>query len=334
MTWETGTATDHVDLLNKIRDFLTTNATLVADGENWTQELGNTGVLTNNDAITLRGPGLGGTDNIYCGLDIVENPNGDTYNLRLWGHSGFDSDLDPRTQPLSSPDVYLLTWDQAMTYWIIANGRRWIIVIKTATTYSIGYSGFFLPYASPSEYPFPMMVAGMSRNNNRWSSTDSRDRFIASPGFKTLWVYFPDNVWRHISNYEADNGSVSFGTDADSQGYMFPTRSFDDYDSVVRADYEDSYVDFESPDIETITDRAGPCFDGSYLLRDLVIVSAAWTTNQGAYNSVMGVVEGVFWVPGRANSAENIINKDGTDYLVVQNLGRTGFRDYAAVRLV
>ncbi len=36
MAWETGTATGHIDLMNKLMTFLSTNADLVAAGQNWT----------------------------------------------------------------------------------------------------------------------------------------------------------------------------------------------------------------------------------------------------------------------------------------------------------
>lgn len=319
MAWETGTAAGHVDLINKIRDFLTTNTDLVNAGENWTQELGPTGTLVNGDSITLRGPGLTGSENIYCGLQAISNVGSDIYNIRTWGHPGFSGTLDPRDQVLKSPDVYVLCWDQTMNYWIVANGRRWMLIVKVSTVYSSAYCGFFLPYATPSEYPYPMAVAGISYANRRWSDQGERNRFMASPGKGAFWVYYPDNVWRQISNYEDNDNSPipEGGSDNQSFGYVFPTR-------------DATNSSFESPDAESITANANTCFDGSYLLRDLTIVSSEV---QSPYSAWMGVLDGVYWIPGRGNSVENIVDKDGQDHLVVQNLHRTGFRDYMAVRL-
>lgn len=320
MAWETGTASGHVDLINKIRDFLTTNVDLVNAGENWTQELGPTGALVNGDSITLRGPGLTGTENIYCGLQAVESVGSDIYNIRFWGHPGFSATLDPRDQALKSPDNYVLCWNQNMTYWIVANGRRWVLVVKVSTTYSSAYCGFFLPYATPSEYPYPMVVAGVSDLNARWSSQSNRTRFMADPGYGTMFTYYPDNVWRRISNY--DDGTGSFdeplsGNLPGSIGYMFPTQ-------------QEGYSTFQSPSARDVSANANTCLDGSYLLRDLTLVAAA---SGSPYNAFMGVLDGVYWVPGLGNSAENVITKGADDHLVVQNVFRTGFRDYMAVRL-
>lgn len=319
MAWETGTAANHVDLFNKIRDFLTTNTDLVNAGENWTQVLGPSGTLVHGDQITLKGPGLTGTDDIYFGMDTFEDPGADTYNMRFWGHAGFSVNQAPRSQALMSPDQYVLLWNQPMTYWIVGNGRRWMLAVKVATVYSSAYCGFILPYGSPSEYPYPMLVAGIARGNYRWSAEDSRNRFFASPGYDTMHLYYPDNVWRRVGNYENDstNSDIERGITWDHAAYMFPTRH-----------YDDKYVN--SPDDEEITFNTGKCFDGSYLLRDLTVISSE---QGGPYHAMMGVLDGAYWVPGRENSSENIVTKGGVDHLVVQNLFRNGFRDYMALRL-
>lgn len=325
MAWTTGSATDHVDLFNKIRDFLTTNTDLVNAGENWTQELGPTGALTHGDQITLRGPGLTGSDNIYCGLETTEDSGADVYNIRFWGHAAFSDTQAPRDQALKSPDQYVLLWNQPLTYWIIANGRRWMLVAKVSTVYSSAYCGFILPYAAPSEYPYPMVVAGMAPDNQRWSTVDERSRFMASPGYDTMHLYYPDNVWRRVANYENDqfNPDAAHGDSTFNAAFVHPTRSYsvsNDFNSA------QAYRD------DSITYYMGKCFDGSYLLRDLTLISSA-AHDRGPYHALMGVLDGTYWVSGRQNSAENMIEKDGVDHLVVQNLHRTGFRDYMAMRM-
>jgi len=298
MAWETGTAANHVDLFNKIRDFLTTNTDLVNAGENWTQVLGPSGTLVHGDQITLKGPGLTGTDAVYCGMETLENPGADTYNIRFWGHSGFSVNLEPRLQPLLSPDQYVLLWDQPMTYWIIGNGRRWMLVVKVSTVYSSAYCGFFLPYASPTEYPYPMMVAGISPGDQRWSSQDQRNRFMASPGYNTMFVYYPDNVWRRVANYQNDSNTPSpiYGNSVVASAYMFPTRDYSAAPGI------------RAVNSEVTTDQMTKCFDGSYIMRDLTIMGSG-AGNSGPYDAMIGVLDGVFWVPGRENSSENTISR-------------------------
>lgn len=304
MAYETGTATDHVDLFNKIRDFLTTNTDLVDSGENWTQELGETGTLTASDRITLRGPGLAGDDNIYCGMDLTENTEEDRFNLRIWGHAAFSETADPHEQSLQSRDVYVLLWDQEIDYWIMANGRRWMLAAKISTVYASAYVGFFLPYATPSEYPYPMYVAGISGFDRRWSSEDERDRFFVSPGYSTADVYYPDNNWRMVAN---DRNSGAHG---DAFTYPFAGGSF-----------------WGGPTSDDMIYRTSKCFDGSYVMRDVILCA------KNPYWSYLGVLDGAYWVPGRGNSSENVVTKDDVEYVVFQNLYRNGFRDYMALRL-
>lgn len=310
MAYAIGTATDHVDLFNKIRDFLTTNTDLVNAGQNWTQELGSTGTLTSSDQITLRGPGLAGTDNIYCGMDLTESVADDRFNLRIWGHAAFSSTIGPHDQSLQSRDVYVFLWNQPIDYWIIANGRRWMLAAKISTVYTSAYVGFFLPYATPSEYPYPMYVAGISAADRRWSSQDERDRFFVSPGYATADVYYPDNNWRMVANQYNDYDDRILG--AYGSAYTYPFIGDDGWGG---------------PSSDTMIYNTSKCFDGSYVMRDVILCS------NDPYASYLGVLDGAYWVPGRENSSENIITKDTVDYVVFQNLFRNGFRDYMALRL-
>jgi hypothetical protein len=310
MAWETGTVSDHIALFNKVRDFLTTNTDLVNAGQNWVQELGPTGALVQGDQVTLKGPGLAGGDSIYFGMDTTSSVEDDIFNLRLWGHAAFSSILGPREQSLMSSDVYHFLWNQPITYWIIANGRRWMLLTKISTVYTQSYVGFFLPYGTPSEYPYPMTIAATSGSNRRWSSEDQRDRFFVSPGNQTMYCYYPDNVWRMVANQDNDSNYRRLGRHGSA--FTFPFIGGDDWGG---------------PDSDSMIYNTAQCFDGSYILRDVILCS------NNPYDAYLGVLDGAHWVPGRAQSAENIITKDATDYLVSQNMFRNGFRDYMAMRL-
>ncbi|MDR9451658.1 MAG: hypothetical protein RI637_10615 [Acidimicrobiia bacterium] len=310
MAYEIGTASDHVDLFNKIRDFLTTNTTLVNAGENWEQMLGSTGVLTASDQITLRGPGLSNSDNIYCGLDLTESASDDRYNLRIWGHAAFSPTIAPHEQSLQSRDTYVFLWNQPIDYWLIANGRRWMLATKISTVYTSAYVGFFLPYGTPSEYPYPMYVAGISGTDRRWSSEDERDRFFVSPGYAMADVYYPDNVWRMVANQGDDHDDRVLGAYGSAYTYPFIGGS-----------------DWNGPSSDTMIYNTAKCFDGSYVMRDVILCA------NDPYDSYLGVLDGAYWVPGRENSSENVVTKDTVEYVVFQNMYRNGFRDYMALRL-
>lgn len=66
---------------------------------------------------------------------------------------------------------------------------------------------------------------------------------------------------------------------------------------------------------------------GGYSLSPISLIQ----TDNGIQN--YGVMDGVFAVPGQNNAAENILQMDGVDYLVVQDVFRTEVQKYFAVRL-
>ena len=65
---------------------------------------------------------------------------------------------------------------------------------------------------------------------------------------------------------------------------------------------------------------ARPCPDGSYPLLPLVLAG-------------LGEMDGCHAVPGFGNAAENLVRVGGIDHLVVQDVFRTGYGDYWALRL-
>ena len=62
------------------------------------------------------------------------------------------------------------------------------------------------------------------------------------------------------------------------------------------------------------------CPDGSYPLLPFILAG-------------LGEMEGCYCVPGYANAVENIISVGGVDHLVVQDVFRTGYSDYWALKL-
>ena len=52
----------------------------------------------------------------------------------------------------------------------VANGRRIVVVVKTGTYYECVHLGLFLPYATPAQYPYPLVVGGSYNGSTRWSN--------------------------------------------------------------------------------------------------------------------------------------------------------------------
>lgn len=188
MAYETGTATDYRDLLRKLRTFLT--GTLTPASERW-QELRWVEQATTQELI-LEGPGLAGADAIHVGIRSDQNTALDTYNWHIQGATGYlplDAWAD---QPNVSPERHMALWNQPMPYWFAANGRRILVAARVSTRLMLIHLGLVLPYATPGQYPYPLMVMGSS-SDTRWSSVASNlAPVIHTPaggwsGYAQLW---------------------------------------------------------------------------------------------------------------------------------------------------
>ncbi|HEJ6156553.1 TPA: hypothetical protein SL834_006623, partial [Pseudomonas aeruginosa] len=160
MATEFGTATNHQNLVERLVQFLTANPDLVAAGQAYEKVFDNTlpasGTAIAVRQVTLRAPGLGGTDSIFMGIQSYGDTALDYYNVRLMGGTAFNPGAIPPGGDYwtafanYSPRVQLLAWNQPMPYWFFANGRRFWIVVKVSTIYESAGAGFILPPCPPS----------------------------------------------------------------------------------------------------------------------------------------------------------------------------------------
>lgn len=264
------------------------------DGIAWEQLKLDTSV-TNETHLYLMGKGAGGTDEIFVNLRTTKSVANDWYNIRIRGATGFLSGQDLDHQPNINTGTEMSLWNLSMPYWFIANGRRFMIVAKVSTVYSSCYAGFILPYALPSEYPYPLVIGASNVDlGKRWSVANTYHRAFWSPNL-TLELLLPDATWQPFANY-----FVSGGGEAAQSSYN--VMSF-----------------------AVVSERTA--IDGSYVTLPFVMTSA------GAGGNVYGELDGIFKTSGYGNASENVITVDGIDHLVVQNTYRTGINDYAAIKL-
>lgn len=318
MAFVTGTASSHTDLWTKLLSFLTSNAALVSAGQAWQQ------VWAVTNQVVLKGPGLSATDNIYIGLKLVADPANDSYSIVMRGMSGvLAGATDIGGHVGVSKEVAIYTDSQPQTYWFVANGRRFVVVLKISTVFEAMYGGLFLPYAVPDSYPYPLFVGG-SRGENpsspvSWRNTAADHTQFISPHFGTLptrdscaWMLSPAGEWiRGWNGTGSDPGDPKVG--------LAPEQAFDGW-SIIR-DGSNGYG------YDAIRQRMAAGFDGSFPLIDISLMQAI--PNDQSY----GILDGCYRVPGAANSSENIITAGSVDHLVVQNCFRTGTGQYWALAL-
>jgi hypothetical protein len=303
MAVETGTASGWIDFYNKLRDFLTTNADLIADGQEWTQIAGEMGVLGDADEIVLQGPGLAGSDEVLVGITPEFSVDSDYFNLGFTGMTMYSAILgDVVAQVNNSGRRYIYLWEDDIDYWFVANGRRFIVAARVSTNYFAAYCGFTLPYELPSLWPYPLFIGASDSNGaGRWSNVAFRRKNFFDPGRQGSRLMFPDVIWREVSNYD-DGTSDSSVTANTNTINVEPWR------------YGDQNVLREN-------------LDGSYSLQQARIAC------DSPYEAQLCALQGVYHVSGFSLAPGALIDIGGTDYLVVSNIYRTGIGNVCAIKL-
>ncbi len=289
----TGTAVDWADLLDKLITHLSSGT---MGSEAWTQLAMDTSI-TDERIAYLQGPGLSGTDAIHVNIRQFKNVPSDYYNWQIRGAVAYNSLVPFDQQPGVSPAANLPLWQSAIPYWVIANGRRFILIAKVSTTYQTLYGGFILPYATSAEMPYPLFVGASASTVLRWSDGSYRLSSFWDSAQTTSYIRHFDGAWLEIANFQARTDT--------QRVELTPNTCWP---------WEQDWA-------------IGRNQDASYGLLPAVLHASYSGAN------VYGELDGVYFVSGFSNAAEDIMDIGSDDYLVVQSAYRTGRRDYAAIKL-
>lgn len=267
MAYEIGTATDYKDLLDRLRLFATDSSRAIDSAgmgideldpmnaeDVWTVKRWNTNWdALNGYELILSGPGVTGSDNIYVGIQTYYSDVTGYYNWMVCGMTGFTSGATLLNQPgirgadyIYFPHVFLN--NTSMKYWFVGNGRRLAGVVKVAGTYyATFYLGYFLPYGTPAEYPYPLMIGGSAAyintsaylkysstypSNTGWPNGMSDDAYSTQTA---LMLY--DGEWRTIGNHNrsgTDSNCVNPAINRSVWPYVFAISSWSYYANILQ----------------------------------------------------------------------------------------------------
>ena len=311
MAFITGTSTDYKDLLNDLRDYIIS----APAGSNWVVERDTSGGAPDKVEMIFKGNG-GATDEIYWGVETFYNAGAGYYNWQLKAFTGFDTNATFGAQPGYSPSTYVPLQNTTMDYWFFVSGRRICVVIKTGSAYQFLYAGFIDAYASPDEYPYPMLVMGCtSTSTTVWNSNDINYSSSVAPGPATSYLRDITGQWLQVQNFTGTQWSTS-GVQ------VWPLCEIDTLDS-----YEDASVHTYfgntyaggTPDylmFRTVNPGGDP----------VVPLISTCLVRQTATTQLYGEIHNVSWCPlSDTVSAEDTIT-DGITldvYTVFQNVHRT-----------
>lgn len=290
MTALTGTITDDPsNTANQLfADFL--NTSLLAEG--WTS-LRAVAPPGGDREYILNSDGISGSEDLYIGIRSYQDINADYYNLSFAIFNGYvptdDFDQQPGYRESGCPADNL-----SITYWVMINKNRLLFGIKIGTpVYETVYVGRFLPYASPSQYPYPMALFGPFEGQLAIRYSEPHE-----------WSFggeVPGGVIRPINL-----------VDISPRVWPFSARIVGNRPTAPPPAGEGAYQ------------RNLRELEGSYALLPLQMADA---------DNVYGFLDGLYYISGFNNDVENTLTINTVDYIVFQNVNLTGFQDYLALEL-
>jgi len=345
-----GQANDHIDLWDTLLDFLQNDPDLVASGQNWTTVWQHS--ERPDQELVLRGPGISGGNEVLVGLNRADETLSALESaIYLCGMTGVLPGAERYYDHINSlarrPSIFL---DHGpMKYWMVANGRRFVVVLNISTIYQAMYGGFFLPYANPTAYPYPLFIGGTRSFSGgtgsyappvSWRDTGRGSyRHFVSPYSASLassswydsqaFLLDPSGGWRAGTNSASDPTEslprLVMGPPA-FPGYMGGANVYPAGSSSSRPTDTTYALGYAA-----VRNRIFPGLNGEMPLTPASVLKFEHSTVPDPTH--YGVLDGVYDVPGVGNAAENIISVNGVDHLVVQNVERTGQGDYWALAL-
>jgi hypothetical protein len=217
MAVETGTASGWLDLLDKLVTFA------VANG--WVVEKSVTVTAGQVEERYLRGPGSLDTAPVHVNIRTGATPVEGIYWWKVYGAIAFDTGFEIAGQPGASPGTNLILWQNNIDYWFYINDRRLIVIAKVAASYFSLYAGFFLPFANPIEYPYPLFIAATDDDPPRiYTTANSGFRSFADPGEDCAHIRTPGGQWVDVFNH-GDYSTVDAYKNHEQGYYVWPYHS-------------------------------------------------------------------------------------------------------------
>ena len=288
--------------------------------------------------LLFKSTGLDGTDNIYTGIRAEYNATHGWFNLFVNGYTGHDPN-EPSfwRQPGAIPGYgeigekmvpMVPLWNSSMPYWFSANGRCFRFAIKVSTSYEGGYLGFFLPHATPAQYPYPIAVGGSmvpvdaTRDDEwRYSKVHARHSVYPVPACNSspsgdpdsaLYIRSVGGTWDFVGarHSTSDPGAV---VPLNFASHVFTNNKRGTWPAV----WWDS----------TARLPFGECLGGGYVMLPIGIVQRENIT------AAIGALDGIKQISGQNNASENTASFGGNTWVVFGNAARTEINDYYALEL-
>ena len=309
MAWEIGTADQtgttgfaHKEMLLKIQ--------ALAELNGWETLRYDTSNAASHELI-LKGEGLSGTEEIFVGIRTYENVSADYYNLAVAGFTGYVPSNTWATQP-GFRESGVPAHNQSIDYWLVVNAQRIAFGLKVGTpVYESAYVGKIFPYATPTQFPYPLAVIGMlnGASATRYSDTSHTMGFKGNRvNFALRWM---DGTYKQPLSYPWNNSWVAGGSTTNANEALRDTGDAYPILPVVMCE--------AVPNVFGELDGIGYVSNFNNTVESIIQVGGTPVTDNPAWTA--------------AERAQEIIDAGGVPHVCLQDVARTSFTDYFALRL-
>ncbi len=162
--------------------------------------------------LILKGVGYSGTEEIFVGFRTYHDIGADYYNLLAGVFTGYVSSNSFDTQP----NAYLSGipgHNNRIDYWLTVNPQRIALGMKVGTpVYESAYVGKILPYAPPTQYPYPVVCAGMLTGAAATRYDDTSHSMPYKGARANMALRFNSGAWLQVDCYPWNNTYLTGAT--------------------------------------------------------------------------------------------------------------------------
>lgn len=211
-----------------------------------------------------------------------------------------------------------------VTYWIYSNSKRFILVTRSgAQDYTSSYVGFMSAFATPDQYPFPLLLSTTMMQFDGFTSgqTNARLSSCADPGLNSASARLWDGTIVTPNNRPDASASSNLYLQVPSTAWIWPYHT----GSAARGDWPLGTIGDNVDYNAHMFDRIVPTAQNALPLFPCVVQSSQYGN--------IGVLDGVFAIPGGGVlTPTQLLTIGGVNYRVFPNRTRRDGVNWMAIR--
>lgn len=254
----------------------------------------------------FRAQGFGNFDDTLIGFHMAHNISAGQFAIRT---SALTTIQPGRLHDFTGDDfVYTSLRNTPMDMHLVISERQFVAGIHLGGLDAIMYAGAFLPYADPTEYPYPLMLLGSTGGLAAASSTSNTTLTRRSGGSSKFRL--PSGEW------------ISFGSGSVARESVTPSWHF----------YPTGY--FDMLHFDTAVGQPQSLGPNIFSLLPFVLLGSFGSFSSRDPVFAVGELEGIAWIPGDGvASGLEFTDSKNDNYRVFQSYGNADESDHCALRL-